>query len=308
MITSSDSRLSTEHQRFGPGPAGLRFQSILVATDCSPASVAAVRLAAQLAKQFHAKLHVLHAVIPELYGLDLRGPVPELALSNLTTARENLHKFGLGIPELQTAKHKEIFFLGSARDGIESAGKSHDVDLLVLGCHGREGLAKLAIGSVAEWAIGRLPYPVMVAGPACGQRFRPFRSIVLCTDLSEQSLRAAQYAGSLAEEHQAKLTIVSVLPATGTAEERSSGELSATRKLHALLPSACEDCCTLKFDIRGGEIAPAILQSARENRANLIVLGAPHRAPLADHMPRTKLSAVIREARCPVLLVPPHRS
>ncbi len=308
MITTSGSQLPRERERSGLGPVGLRFRSILIATDCSPASATAVRLAARLAKQFHAKLYLLHAAMPELYGVGMLGPVPELAMLDLRATQSNLHKYALRIPELRTVAHKEIVFLGSPGHGIESAGKSHEIDLLVLGCHGRQGLAKLAIGSVAEWAIGRFPYPVLVAGPTCNERFHPFRSIVLATDLREQSLRAAQYAGSLAEEHQAKLTIVNVLPTTSTAEERASDELSASRKLHALLPSECRDCCTLKFDLRAGEIAPAILQSARENKANLIVLGAPHRAPLADHMPRTKLSAVIREAHCPVLLVPPHSS
>jgi nucleotide-binding universal stress UspA family protein len=308
MIPASDSRLSTELERSGLGPVGLRFRSILIATDCSPASATAVKLGARLAKQFHAKLYVLHAMMPALYGVAMAGPVPELALLGLRTAREDLHKYALRIPELRTVVHKEIVFLGSAVDGIESAGKSHDIDLLVLGTHGRHGVGKLAIGSVAEWAIGRLHYPVLVAGPACSKSFRPFRSIVLGTDLADQSLRAAQYAGSLATEYQASLTMVNVLPAAKTGEERASDELSATRKLHALLPSECEDSCTVKFDLRTGGIASAILQSTRENKANLIVLGAPLRAPLADHLPGTKLSAVIREAHCPVLLVPAHSS
>ena len=77
----------------------------------------------------------------------MQGPVPELALLDLTTARENLHKYAERIPELRTVVHKEIVFLGSPMDGIESAGKSHDIDLLVLGSHGRQGLAKLALGS-----------------------------------------------------------------------------------------------------------------------------------------------------------------
>jgi nucleotide-binding universal stress UspA family protein len=256
-----------------------------------------------LAKQFHAKLHVLHAMMPELYGVGMRGPVPELALLNITTARENLHNYALRIHDLRTVKHQEIVVLGSPTDGIEAAGKSHDIDLLVLGSHGRQGLAKMAMGSVAEWAIGRLPYPVLVAGPACEKRFHPFQSIVLGTDLADQSLRAAQFAGSLAEESQARLTMVNVLPATQTAEEHAGDERSAIRRLQALLPRGCEDACTLKFDVRAGAITPGILQSARENKANLIVLGAARRTRLADHFPRTKLSAVIREARCPVLLV-----
>ncbi len=61
-------------------------------------------------------------------------------------------------------------------------------------------------------------------------------------------------------------------------EEHAGDELSATRKLQALLPSACEDSCTLKFDLRTGAIGPAILQAARENKANLIVMGAPHQS------------------------------
>jgi nucleotide-binding universal stress UspA family protein len=308
MIAICDSGLPRKYEGAGLGPVGLRFRSILIATDCSPASATAVRQGARLAKQFHAKLYLLHAVMPELYGVAMPGPVPELALLNLRTAQEDLHKYALRIPELRTVVHKEIVFLGSAVDGIESAGKSHDIDLLVLGSHGRQGLGKLAIGSVTEWAIGRLHYPVLVAGPACNKSFRAFQSIVLGTDLADHSLRAAQYAGSLAAEHQASLTMVTVLAAARTEEEHASDELSAIRKLHALLPSGCEDSCTLKFDLRTGAIAPAILQSARESRANLIVLGAPRRAPLADHLPRTKLSVVIREAHCPVLLVPAHSS
>ncbi len=306
MIRTSDSGLSTERERQGLGPVGLRFRSILIATDCSPASATAVRLGSRLAKQFHAKLYLLHAIMPELYGVAMPGPVPELALLNLRSARQNLRQYALRIPELRATAHNEIVFLGSAVDGIETAGKSHDIDLLVLGTHGRHGLEKLAIGSVAEWAIGRLPYPVLVAGPACDKSFRPFRSIVLGTDLADQSLRAAQYAGSLAAEYQSSLTMVNVRAAENDAEEHASDEQSAIRKLRALLPSECEDACTVKFDLRTGAIAPEILQSARENKANLIVLGAPRRAPLADHLPRTKLSEVIREAHCPLLLVPPH--
>jgi nucleotide-binding universal stress UspA family protein len=306
MIRTLGSGLSTERERPGLGPVGLRFRSILIATDCSRASAAAVRLGARLAKQFHAKLFLLHTVMPELYGVAMAGPVPELALLNVSSARQELRQYALRIPELRTTAHNEIVFLGSAVDGIESAGKSHDIDLLVLGTHGRHGLEKLAIGSVAEWAIGRLPYPVLVAGPSCDQSFRPFRSIVLGTDLADQSLRAARYAGSLAAEYQSSLTMVNVRTAVNSAEEHASDEQSGIRKLRALLPSECEDACTVKFDLRTGAIAPAILQSARENKANLIVLGAPRRAPLADHLPRTKLSEVIREAHCPVLLVPAH--
>ncbi len=194
MITVPSSPHLRAPEGSGLGPAGLRFRSILVATDCSKASATAVRLAGRLAKEFHARLYVLHAIAPEFYAVDLCGPAPELELMNLETAQENLHKYAEHIPDLRTVKHEEIVFLGSVADGIQSAGKAHGIDLLVLGSHGRTGLAKLALGSIAEWAIRRLDYPVLVAGPACDKNMFPMKSIVLAADLSQPALRPAQYA------------------------------------------------------------------------------------------------------------------
>jgi universal stress protein A len=86
---------------------------------------------------------------------------------DLQNAREKLHRYVERIPDLRTVKHEEIAFLGSASEAIQSVGESNGIDLLVLGSHGRHGLAKLTLGSVVEWAIRRLTYPVLVAGPMC---------------------------------------------------------------------------------------------------------------------------------------------
>ncbi len=303
MTTTVSSSPKKEHENPRPGSVGLRFRSILVATDCSPASQIAVRLAARMAKESDAKLYVLHAILPELYGVEMRGPVPELALMDLQNAHENLHRYVEHIPDLRTVRRKEIAFLGSASEAIQSAGESNGIDLLVLGSHGRHGLAKLTLGSVAEWAIRRLTYPVLVAGPMCDKNLRPIRSIVLATDLSQQALRSAQYASSMAQDHNARLTVLNVLPHASTTDEQNQVESSTRKKLHQLVPSDCGEQCTLNFEVKTGDIAPAILHSAQVNKANLIVLGA-RRAPLADHVPRTKLSAIIRGSHCPVLVVP----
>jgi nucleotide-binding universal stress UspA family protein len=308
MTTTVSSSAKKEHENPRLGSVGLRFRSILAATDCSPTSEIAVKLAAQLAKESHARLYVLHSILPELYGVDMRGPVPELALMDLQNAREDLHKYLEHIGDLQTVKHKEIVFLGSATDAIQSAGVSDGIDLLVLGSHGRHGLAKLTLGSVAEWAIRHLNYPVLVAGPMCDKSLRPIRSILLATDLAEQASHSAQYASSMAQDYNARLTVMSVLPQAGTTDEQNQAALRTNEKLQQLVPSDCEERCTLKFEVKTGDIAPVILLSAQVNKANLIVLGAKHRAPLGDHMPRTKLSAIIRGSHCPVLVVPAHSS
>ena len=290
------------------GSAGLRFRSILVATDCSRTSEIAVRLAARFAKESHARLYVLHAILPELCVFNMREPVPEPALIDLQNARENLHKYVEHIPDLRTVKHKEIVSLGPATEAIKSAAESNGIDLLVVGSHGRHGLAKLNLGSVAEWAIRRLNYPVLVAGPMCDKSLPPMRSVLLATDLSEQDLDSAQYASSMAQDYNARLTVMNVLPQVGTKDEQNQAELRTNKKLQQLVPSDCGERCTLKFEVKTGDIAPAILRSAQVNKANLIVMGAKHKASLADHMPRTKLSVVIRGSHCPVLVVAAHSS
>src|ERR1700685_3016678 len=132
--------------------------------------------------------------------------------------REHLHKYVEHIPDLRTVKHKEIAFLGSAIEAIQSAGEANGIDLLVLGSHGRQGLAKLTLGSVAEWAIRRLTFPVLVAGPSCEKTFRPLKSILLATDLLPDSIRSAQYASSIAQDYNSRLTLMNVLSQAGTAE------------------------------------------------------------------------------------------
>jgi nucleotide-binding universal stress UspA family protein len=308
MITIPNSPLLRASERSGLGPAGLRYRSILVATDCSPASATAVKLAARLAKEFHARLYLLHAIAPEFYAVDLCAPAPELELMNLETAHQDLHNYAEYIADLRTVKHEEIVFLGSVEDAIQSAGKAHGIDLLLLGSHGRTGLAKLALGSIAEWAVRRLDYPVLVAGPACDRNMLPIKSIVLATDLTQHALRSAQYAASLAQDYNSRLTVMTVLSPSETKEDQARAELSAKGNLQQLLPPDCGDWCTPKYEVKSGEIAPAILQAAKEHKANLIVLAARHRPPLADHRPRTKLAAIIGASRCPVLVVPAHCS
>ena len=113
MTTTSISTAQSEHERSGLGPVGLRFRSILVATDCSPASATAVKMAARLAKNSTPSFMCCMRSCLNSMVSARRGPVPELALWIYRSARENLHKYAEHIPELRTVAHKEIVFLGS---------------------------------------------------------------------------------------------------------------------------------------------------------------------------------------------------
>jgi hypothetical protein len=130
--------------------------------------------------------------------------------------------------------------------------------LLVLGSHGRQGLAKLTLGSVAEWAIHRLNYPVLVAGQL-ETNFAPGQVHSPATHLTEHASRPARYASSVAQNYNARLMIINVLPPASWADEQTGAELSTTKKLHHLMPKDCAGWCTLNSRLKPAAIAPAIL-------------------------------------------------
>ena len=107
---------------------------------------------------------------------------------------------------------------------------------------------------------------------------------------------------------QRRLTVMHVLSPTGTPEEQQKVELRTMGKLRELLPGDSGEWCTLQYQVKTGDIAAAVIASAQGDKANLIILCARHRSTLADHLPRTKISAIIRGAHCPVLVVPAHCS
>ena len=111
MITAVSSSKRREYENPGLKSVRRRFRFIPVATDFTPASKTAVKLAAHFAKENHAKLVVLHSIMPDIYVLDM-GPVPTLDKIDLKNARANLRKYSEHIPELRTENIKTWSFWG----------------------------------------------------------------------------------------------------------------------------------------------------------------------------------------------------
>lgn len=134
----------------------LSFRDILFATDFSEASRPAGETAAELARHFGARLHVLHVVPP------VTDPTP--APEALRAAAAEL---GAG-PSTVTATAS-----GRAASQILDYARRHAVGLIVLGTHGRTGVSRAMLGSVAEAVLRRarcrvLAVPVHVSAPAQG--------------------------------------------------------------------------------------------------------------------------------------------
>ena len=145
---------------------------VLVAVDFSAQSRAALNYATFVAKNFHASLEVLHVwQAPHFGGLDFMLQLPNLDVAPLDTfvkerAQQELAEFiAAGEVDDKVAVTCRLE-AGDAESVIVDVAAKEGCDLIVMGTHGRSGVAHLLMGSVAEKVLRHAPCPVVTI---CGK-------------------------------------------------------------------------------------------------------------------------------------------
>lgn len=137
-----------------------KVKRILIPTDFSDCSEAAVGYAISLAQVFQAQVFLLHVMEPLVYGLDFSlthpGVPPHLRQKLVEAMQQRVDRMkGLGI---EAEGH---FVTGTPFMEIIKAAQKQEVDLIIMGTHGRTGLAHILLGSTAERVIQRAHWPVL---------------------------------------------------------------------------------------------------------------------------------------------------
>jgi len=295
------------------------LKNVLFATDFSSVAEGALAYALAICRHYGSMLHATHA-IPEVSILVKAETVaPDILDSGYETIRRDAIDRMMHLsPALENIPHHIYVRRGNVWNVLSEIITKEHVDLVVLGTHGRTGLGKLLMGSVAEEILHQAPCPVLTIGPrACGglrQEFQPdgkelapeeieFREIIFATDFSPESVAAARFAISLAEEFQARLGLLHVI------EEHDRDQPSPTEwaleRLERLVPEDAALRCKPAIVIKFGSPAECILKAAAERNADLIVLGVRPAAHLgiAAHLTRGTTHKVVAHACCPVLTV-----
>ena len=130
-------------------------KQILVPTDFSEQSQAAVHHACDLAKQFGAGLHLIH-VISDAPGGQSQTDRIRIEMEQVVRSIDERAELSL--------KTTKKVIPGDPCRVILDYIRDHDIDLVVMGTHGRTGIARFALGSVAERVVRSSPCPVMVLG------------------------------------------------------------------------------------------------------------------------------------------------
>ena len=146
----------------------IQLKRILVPTDFSEHSANAMKYACALAEKFSSELHLLHvlqdlvAMVPEP---GLAFPPPGDYMNELKTSAEEAMK---KLPDSSSPQTGAI--VRATRQGppfleIIRYAKTNDIDLIVMGTHGRSGLAHMLMGSVAEKVVRKASCPVLTVRP-----------------------------------------------------------------------------------------------------------------------------------------------
>jgi nucleotide-binding universal stress UspA family protein len=284
----------------------VQVKNILFPTDFSSAANAALPYAAEIARRYEAKVYTLH-VLPSNAYTDFPETWPILAEWARGEAQQKAHEL---LSHLEGIETEVLVNSGDVSTVVEDVIETCKIDLVVLGTHGRTGWGKVLLGSVAETIFRKAPSPVITVGPHCcadPKHSIEFHQIVFATNFSPASLVAAPYAVSLAQENQARLTLLHVI------EEPKSGLGNPDQLVPPELPMLCRVVpkearlwCEPELLVEEGIAANKILEIAAQKKADLIILGVhPPRGPLhADaHLPMTTAHKVVSQAPCPVLTV-----
>ena len=157
------------------------------------------------------------------------------------------------------------------------------IDLVITGTHGRGKVQKLVIGSVAEEIFRKSDCAVLTVGPkvptGLDKKEVELNHILFATDFGPGAEKAAAYAFSLAQEHNATLTLLHVIETAAAHTEESVARLREINviRMHKMLPEGSENWCHPEFRARFGAAVEEILISALETKADLIVMGAKAR-------------------------------
>ena len=301
--------------------SALAVRNVLFATDFSDASEAALPYATAICRRFGATLHTAH-VLSDASLLLVTGGVDYVSMGTIyedaqSEAKEKLDRLATrfeGIPHRNYVRHGQVW------KNLESIIEEGDIDLIVVGTHGRGGLGKLLLGSVAENILRHASCPVLTVGPKVSGRAKlpafpdegrdlappdlDLRQIVLATNFAPSAQRIADEAIALATEFGARLTAVHVLEDYTELGSRPNPIDESIQRLQELLPSDSGLPYLPEPVIEFGSAAERILKVASDREADMIVLGARSAGEVGGtHLPWSSAHHVIAKAHCPVLTI-----
>lgn len=295
----------------------LNIDTILFPTDFSPVAEDAFAHATHLALQTGATVYVFNVVTPGtgdgsnpmdfLPVRPVKGDAVDGAEPQRMEVRTATQEQGT-VPVVYTQTES-----ASPETAIVEHATEHDVDLVVMGTHGRKGMDRLLSGSVAEEVVRQAPCPVFtVLAQDEDAPQTPIDRILVPVDLSEQSPLVVEHAAALGEAYGAPLDLLHVVEEAAFPSAYGVDPLSPTQPdvqeraqeaLEALAAEIEDADVAVRTHVLAGYAARDIVDFASEQAADLIVMATHGRTGLQRFLIGSVTEKVVRSASCPVFTV-----
>lgn len=290
----------------------LEVKLILCPVDFSEFSITAYHHALSLAEHYRAKLVAQHIVEvwrhPSASFAATASLYDEYCQSLGAYGEEQLEKFAKN-QAYNEVQPELVVQEGTAADAILSFAETQKSDLIVMGTHGLRGFDRLMLGSATDRVMRRAPCPVLAVrepppeSKAAGQqrRYHHLNRILACTDFSENSERALNYAFSATAEYDAELTLLHVLEEVPSMAKTDEATAAAKERLDKLIPGEKRKDLKIKTAVRIGKAYPQIVQFALETKTDLVTMGVRGRGSWDLAVFGSTTYRVMQLGPCPVL-------
>lgn len=275
---------------------------ILVPTDFSPSATSAFHVALDLARRAGAPVYLLH-VLDHVEG-DVYSPLrytpetaalhegPEQAVYDLLCREiEGMDTGGVRVEPVR--RHG-----AAVAPVVLQTAEEARADLIVMGTHGRRGIKRFLLGSVAEEVVRRAPCAVLTVQE--GHREHPVRRLLAPVDFSPQARVVLRQARALAEcygaPHVDVLHVIEPIPIIY--EYMQDVREKAQEHLAALVAEEGLNGATVR--VEEGHAAATILDVARDTHPDLIVMATRGASGLEHFLIGSVTERVVRAAPCPV--------
>ncbi|MDB4937732.1 MAG: universal stress protein [Labilithrix sp.] len=285
-------------------------QHILVPVDFSEPSERALATAVDLARAFDARITLMHAwsIPAAAYAEGVSWPIYDIEGAAKQALDDTFEKLSSTYP-----KTEALLRQGDGCQQILETAKERRCDLVVMGTHGRRGLTRALLGSVAEKVIRLSPVPVVTVGrpngEGAGAARRGIARVLVPTDFSAEAARALDAAIDVARTFDARLTLLHVwsMPYTAYSEGLNwpiaEMEQSAHLALDGLLAETVKRYPRTDAILRLGTGGPEIVDVTRERAIDLVVMGTHGRKGLPRLLIGSVAATVVRLSPVPVMTV-----
>lgn len=297
----------------------ITMKKILYPTDFSRCANQAFWHALYLSRQYNAELHLFHATV--LHDDDPHNPaslfpdiqkihkqLQDISIKKMDYILESYHADDINVKKIEQRG------FATAPSILEYA-KNNDIDLIILGTHGRRNLEHLILGSVAEEVVQFAHCPVLtIREQKHPKKIEELENILIPIDFSKNAEQTLTYALEIATRYQTKLKCLHVVEQTVHPSFYIMGANSifdlmpdikskSVEAMKKLIRNSQKHNINVEYYVEEGNPAHEVVKFAETNKIDLIVLSTHGLTGLEHFLIGSVAEKIIRRAPCPVFTV-----